>query len=176
MKLFFFIIEVSVLSNRSRTVQSMFNWFYWGINLGALSSLITTNVEKYHSFWLAYMIPLIVFNGAILVLTIGRRSFIQVAPQGSLLLRACHVIKIAIQKRWKLGKQDPAKHFLDYAKDDQTTEKDDTNQFIDELKQAMRVCRVFLFFPFYHICYNQMINNLISQAAQMNVGKRSRRE
>lgn len=149
----------------------MFNWFYWGINLGALSALITTNVEKYHSFWLAYFIPLVIFNGSILVLLIGRRSFLRVPPQGSLLLRACQVIKKAIGMRWKLGKQNPPKHFLDYAKDEET-DKNDTSQFIDDLKQAFRVCRVFLFYPFYYICYNQMMNNLISQAAQMNVGKK----
>ena len=149
----------------------MFNWFYWGINLGALSSLITTNVEKYHSFWLAYFIPLIVFNGSILVLVMGRRTFLRVPPQGSLLLRTCRVTKSAIHMRWKLGKQNPPKHLLDYAKHAEP-DKNDHNQFIDDLKQAVRVCRVFLFYPFYHICYNQLVNNLISQAAQMNVGKK----
>lgn len=32
--------------------------FYWVVNVGALSPLITTNVEAKHSFWLAYLIPL----------------------------------------------------------------------------------------------------------------------
>ena len=83
--------------------------------------------------------------------------------------------------RWKLGKQEDKKHFLDYAKDIQLPsenitekgeiKKQNVNQFIDDLKQVMRSCRVFAFYPFYWICYNQMMSNLVSQAAQMNVGK-----
>lgn len=70
--------------------------------------------------------------------------------------------------RWKLGKHDAKTHILDYAKDDNNRDND---QFIDELKQAIRACRVFAFYPFYWVCYNQLIGNLTSQAAQMNVGK-----
>jgi POT family proton-dependent oligopeptide transporter len=33
-------------------------WFYWVVNVGALSPLITVNVEAKASFWLAYLIPL----------------------------------------------------------------------------------------------------------------------
>ncbi len=144
--------------------------------MGALSSILTTNIEKRHSFWLAYLIPLIAFIGSILVLLIGRRRFIQTPPNGSLLIRAFLVIKTALQIRWKLGKQDHKKHFLDYAKEIQSpNEKEsteqNTNQFIDDLKQAFRACRVFAFYPFYWICYNQLVGNLTSQAAQMNVGK-----
>jgi POT family proton-dependent oligopeptide transporter len=157
-------------------MQSLFNWFYWAINLGALSSLITTNVEKYHSFWLAYLIPLIVFTGSIIVLLVGRQRYIRNPPSGSLIIRAFHVIKTAIQMRWKLGKQDDKKHILDYAKEIESSnekeeKKQNINQFIDDLKQAIRACRVFAFYPFYWVCYNQLVGNLTSQAAQMNVGK-----
>ncbi|UJR26327.1 hypothetical protein I4U23_007665 [Adineta vaga] len=156
-------------------MQSLFNWFYWAINLGALSSILTTSIEKHHSFWLAYLIPLIVFIGSIVILLIGRHKYIRVQPTGSLLVQAFHVIRTALQMRRKLGRQDHIKHFLDYAKEiPSSTRYEETetnmNQFIEDLKQIIRICRVFAFYPFYVICYNQLTGNLISQAAQMNVG------
>ena len=161
-------------------MQSLFNWFYWGINLGALSALITTNIEKYHSFWLAYLIPLIVFNGSIIVLFVGRRRYIRSPPSGSLLIKAFRVFRTAIQMRWKLGKQEDRRHLLDYAKEIESSteninekgeDKENVNRFVDDLKQVLRSCRVFAFYPFYWICLNQMTSNLVSQAAQMDVGK-----
>ncbi|CAF0999994.1 unnamed protein product [Adineta steineri] len=162
------------------TVQSMFNWFYWAINIGAISSIATTNIEKYHSFWLAYLVPLVVFTGSIIVLIVGRKRYILTPPTGSLLLRAGRVLMKAIRMRSKLGKRVDRPHFLDYAKeipsspineDEQNTVAQlSENQFIDDFKQAIRACRVFLFYPFYWICYNQLSTNLVSQAAQMNVG------
>ena len=108
------------------------------------------------------------FNGSIIVLLVGRRRLVRTAPNGSLLLRAFRTTKTAVQMRWKLGKQDAKKHFLDYAKDESNQGND---QFVDDLKQAIRACRVFVFYPFYWLCYNQLVGNLTSQAAQMNVGK-----
>ncbi|CAF4462076.1 unnamed protein product [Rotaria sp. Silwood2] len=157
----------------------MFNWFYWAINIGALSSIVTTNTEKYHSFWLAYLLPLIVFIGAIVVLIVGRNRYVQKPPSGSLLIRAGRVIGTAIQKRWRFGKQPNHRNLLDYAKETSPQVDENgrgivavvnNNAFVDDLKKAVRSCRVFLFYPFYWICYNQMSTNLISQAAQMNVG------
>jgi POT family proton-dependent oligopeptide transporter len=121
---------------------------------------------------------LIVFTGSIIVLLVGRQRYIRNPPTGSLILRAFRVIKTAIQMRWKLGKQDDKKHLLDYAKElESPNDKEENkqnillNQFIDDLKQVIRACRVFAFYPFYWICYNQLVGNLTSQAAQMNVGK-----
>jgi proton-dependent oligopeptide transporter, POT family len=149
----------------------MFNWFYWTINLGALSSLITTNIEKYHSFWLAYLIPTLVFLFTLLVLLRGRRLYLSKPASGSLLIRAARIIVTAIRLRIRLGRQTDKAHLLDYAKQNEST---DHNQFVDDLKQALGACRVFAFYPFYWVCYNQMNNNMISQAAQMNVGKANR--
>jgi POT family proton-dependent oligopeptide transporter len=107
---------------------------------------------------------------------VGRKRYIRHPPTGSLIIRAFCVIKTAIQRRWKLGKQDDKKHILDYAKEIESVNnkgetKENINQFIDDLKQVIRACRVFAFYPFYWICYNQLVGNLTSQAAQMNVGK-----
>lgn len=49
----------SVVVDPELTVQRLFMWFYWVVNVGALSPLITVNVEAHHSFWLAYLIPLL---------------------------------------------------------------------------------------------------------------------
>lgn len=161
-------------------MQSMFNWFYWAINIGALSLIATTNIEKYLSFWLAYLVPTVVFVGTIAVLIIGRNKYVQKPPAGSLMVRAIRVVIASIRIRWKLGKQPDRANLLDYAKETPVSDKPDENEiieienknkFIDDLKQALKACRVFLFYPFYWICYNQFGTNLVSQAAQMNVGE-----
>ncbi|CAF2518636.1 unnamed protein product [Rotaria sp. Silwood2] len=166
--------------NPSVTMQSMFNWFYWAINIGSLSLIATTNIEKYHSFWLAYLLPTVAFIAAIVVLIIGRNQYIQKPPSGSLIIRAARVTMTAIRMRRKLGKQPDRPDFLDYAKDmssesdineQETDSKLSNNEFVDDLKKAVRACRVFAFYPFYWICYNQFGTNLVSQAAQMNVGE-----
>ncbi|CAF1058284.1 unnamed protein product [Rotaria sordida] len=161
------------------TMQSMFNWFYWAINIGSLSLIATTNIEKYHSFWLAYLLPTVAFIATIVVLVIGRNQYVQIPPSGSLIIRAARVTMTAIRMRRKLGYQPDRPDFLDYAKSmpsaSEFNEKErvselNNNQFIDDLKKAVRACRVFAFYPFYWICYNQFGTNLVSQAAQMNVG------
>ena len=158
----------------------MFNWFYWTINFGALSSIVTTNIEKYYTFWLAYLVPMLVFTGSIAVLFLGRDRYIRKPPRGSLLVRAARVVVSAFQLRWRLGKQPNREHILDYVKEtpsltdrednDMTVAESSHNRFIDDLKQALSACRVFAFYPFYWISYNQISNNMISQAGQMNVG------
>ncbi|CAF1489948.1 unnamed protein product [Adineta ricciae] len=162
------------------TMQSMFNWFYWAINIGALSLIATTNIEKYHSFWLAFLLPTVVFIGAIVVLFFGRNKYVQKPPMGSLIIRAAKVLMTAIRIRRTIGKQPDRPSLLDYAKDipssnneneyEQPVIDSSNNAFIDDLKKAIRACRVFLFYPFYWACYNQFGSNLVSQAAQMNVG------
>ena len=47
-----------VIEDPELTLERLFMWFYWIVNVGALSPLITVNVEAKGSFWLAYLIPL----------------------------------------------------------------------------------------------------------------------
>ena len=158
----------------------MFSWFYWTINVGGLSAIISTNIERYYSFWLAFLVPVTIFTGSIIVLMAGRRRYIRSPPSGSLILRAFRVTIVAIRMRWRLGKVQKYQHILDYAKESLLPIGDgskgavtelDQDKFINDLKQAWRACRVFAFYPFYWICVLQLGGNMISQAAQMDVGK-----
>lgn len=165
-----------VIVDPAVTIQSTFNWFYWAINVGSLSSIATTNAEKYHSFWLAYLIPLVMFFGAIAVLVFGRKKYVRTPPAGSILLRAFRAVWQAFSMRKRNGKDSSCESILDYAKPSyvaaHTGEKTQlwTDSFVEELKSGLKACKVFLFFPIYWLCYNQIVGNLISQAAQMNTG------
>ena len=172
------MILSNIKSYLFRTIQSLFNWFYLSGSFGALvAEFIAPTVEKYYSYWLAYFIALVIFPSCMIVLLTGRNRFIRKPPTGSLVIHAFHATWDAIRNRWNSGKQPFNHHFLDYAKDSisideiKTTNSQNKNQFIDDLKQTIHVCRVFIFFPLFWMCSNQEFTNLTSQAAQMNVGK-----
>ena len=111
------------------------------------------------------------------MLLISRRRYVRMPPARSLVLRGFRTIFTALKNRWKFGKQPSYKHWLDYGKEDISVNQSDTmnaqptNEFVDDLKKTLHACRIFLFFPFYWLCYNQISGNLTSQAAQMDVGK-----
>jgi POT family proton-dependent oligopeptide transporter len=43
--------------------------------------------------------------------------------------------------------------------------------WVDEVRRGIVACKVFLWYPLYYLAYNQMLNNLVSQAGTMNIGK-----
>ncbi|KAF9540508.1 peptide transporter ptr2 [Mortierella hygrophila] len=149
------------------TVQSIFNWFYWSINLGSLSAIITTNVEKYYAFWLAYLIPLIMFNGAVLALWIGKDKVVKTEPRGSVLIESFRVFSIALRNGRNLDAAKPSVIQTRDPSEEATRGITWDDIFIDELRLTLKACSVFLFFPFYWVIYNQITTNLTSQAGTM---------
>lgn len=159
--------DKKVIVDPKITIQSLFHWFYLAINVGSLSPILTTYLEKYQSFWLAYLIPLIMFFGAIGVLIVFKNKYVKVPPQGSVLLKFFRVLKVAFVR----GKK------LDNAKPSNLSNEDISkyninwdDKFIDQVKKTLKACRVFLFYPIYWVCYGQMNSNIVSQASVMQVG------
>ncbi|KAF8938766.1 POT family-domain-containing protein [Dissophora ornata] len=155
-----------VIVDPSVTVQSIFNWFYWAINVGSLSAIITTNAEKYYAFWLAYLIPLIMFNGAVFALWTGRNKVVKSTPRGSVLLEGFRVFGIALKNGRNL---DAARPSVILTRDPNAIMNSITwdDVFIDELRLTLKACSVFCFFPLYWVIYNQITTNLTSQAGTM---------
>lgn len=45
------------------------------------------------------------------------------------------------------------------------------DEWVDEVRRGVVACKVFLWYPLYWLAYNQMMNNLVSQAGTMKLGK-----
>ncbi|KAK7419785.1 hypothetical protein QQX98_003157 [Neonectria punicea] len=148
-----------VIVDPELTVQRLFMWFYWVVNIGALSPLITVNIEAHHSFWLAYLVPLIAIILSTGVFFLGRKKYVRNPPMGSAILDACRTTSIAIKEHGFNNARPSALR--------ETGQERYTDDYVDDVQRGLKSCKMFLFFPFYFICWNQMWNNLISQAGQM---------
>ncbi|KAG9307720.1 hypothetical protein G9A89_023285 [Geosiphon pyriformis] len=156
-----------VIIDPKLTVQSIFHWFYVAINIGALSPIITTNLEKYHSFWLAFLIPFLMFAFAISIFFSGRRKYIKKPPDGSIIFDAFRALKIAFFNGRNLDHASPSK-MSPYQLHKYRVTWDD--KFVGELRSVLQACSVFIFFPIFSVVCGQSHTNLISQGATMRTG------
>ncbi|KAB8067272.1 POT family-domain-containing protein [Aspergillus leporis] len=145
-----------VIVDPELTVERMFMWFYWAVNIGALSPLITVNVEAKVSFWLAFLIPLV------------NKMYIKTEHRGSPIVETAKTVYVAIaEKGFDNAKPSALRERGRIEKYSVALETAYTDQSVEEVKGGIRACKLFLLFPFYFICWVQIWNNLISQAGQM---------
>ncbi|GAB1521531.1 hypothetical protein RhiTH_004628 [Rhizoctonia solani] len=183
-----------VIVDPNLTIQRVFMYFYLMINIGSLSSIATTEVELHIGFWLSYLIPTIMYLAVPAVLFMGRNLYIKYPPRGSIHLEAFQVLRRVYKDVWSWNPVETVRRMRDPAKWDKarpsqlglvnmvgengeplsSEEKkrmglptwDDT--FVDEMRRTMNAIKVFIFFPLYWVPYNQMSNNIVSQAGTMS--------
>ncbi|TBU48942.1 oligopeptide transporter [Dichomitus squalens] len=161
------------------TTSRIYMYFYLFINIGALIGQIAMAYsEKYVGFWLSYTLPTIVFLSAPLVLWAGRNLYQRSPPQGSVLSKAILIWRQAMKGRWSwnpvtLIRNMNAPDFWEAAKPSRLQGENRPSwmtfddQWVDEVKRGFKACGVFCWYPIYWLTYNQLNNNLTSQAATM---------
>ncbi|KAJ8082342.1 hypothetical protein PM082_008197 [Marasmius tenuissimus] len=171
-----------VIVDPAMTIARVYMYFYWFINFGALIGQIgMVYAEKYVGFWLAFTLPTVVFLICPFVLWFGRNRYVRSPPTGSVLSKALRLWKLAAKGRWSANpvatyKRLRADDFWDSVKPSKLEREgrkpawmtfDD--QWVDEVNRGFKACAVFAWFPVFWLCYNQINNNLISQAATMSL-------
>ncbi|KAL4894259.1 POT family-domain-containing protein [Aspergillus ambiguus] len=157
-----------VIVDPDLTVERMFMWFYWAVNIGALSPLITVNVEAKASFWLAFLIPLIVIVIVAVLFLGSNKLFLKTNPQGSPIVDAARTVHIAIAERsFENAKPSLLREHGMLEAYPFATKAEYTDYSVEKVRTGITACKLFLLFPFYFICWTQIWNNLISQAGQM---------
>ncbi|CAO1635007.1 unnamed protein product [Parajaminaea phylloscopi] len=169
-----------VIVDPALTIARLFMYFYAAINIGAIVGQVAmVYAEKRVGFWLSYLLPTVVFLLCVPVLALCGKYYTKTPPAGSVVSDAVKFLKFASKGRWSLNpvktfKQLTAADFWEDAKPSKQTGPlpswmtfDDV--WVDELRRAIKACQVFAFFPFYWLCYNQINNNLTSQAGQMQL-------
>lgn len=122
------------------TYQRIYMVFYWCINLGALSLMATPFMEKYKGFWTAYLMCFCMFNIGIVILIARRKSYIDRPPQGQIITDSFKAIGMMIAAR----NTDAAKASWRQAHG-KTGAVPWDDHFVEELKRALRACKVFVF-------------------------------
>ncbi|KAF4452905.1 hypothetical protein F53441_4331 [Fusarium austroafricanum] len=127
------------------TIERVYLWFYFCINVGAL---------------------------------VGQVTYERRPPGGSVLGQALKTWFLAQKGCWSLN---PVATYKNLHKDDFWEKVKPSNfsnetrpkwmtfddAWVDELSRGFNACAVFCWYPIFWLCYNQINNNLISQAAVM---------
>ncbi|KAL7940310.1 POT family domain-containing protein [Trichoderma barbatum] len=149
------------MPDRDLTLQYIYNLNYWGLNIGAISGIASTFLERHYGFWAAFLLPLSGLWIAPMTLLLGRKSFIYERPKENALVgkrRAFSRLFSQSFGRKPKGSQGSALRPNSNPEDDED-ERD--------IKQAFYVSRVLLIFILAYVCVGQSSNNFITQAGQM---------
>ncbi|CRL19425.1 Major facilitator superfamily, general substrate transporter [Penicillium camemberti] len=152
-----------VIIDRARTLETIYNIYYWSINVGGLAGLATTELELHVGFWAAYLLPTsaLVFSASILYF--GKSRFTVVAAESTALPNAAKVIWLGLRDGFSLDKAKGS-----YQQRKHGRQVSWTDGFVEEVKKALAACRMmYAAWPILWICRGQVSNNLVSQAAQM---------
>jgi POT family proton-dependent oligopeptide transporter len=138
--------------------------------------------EKYVGFWLSFLLPTVVFMTTPIVLWAGYNLYVKTPPEGSVLAGALHAFKYAAKGNWSLNpiamfNKISTHEFWDRAKPSNVVARGETppkwmtfdDKWVDEVRRGFKACAVFLWYPIFWLTYNQINNNLTSQAATMEL-------
>lgn len=159
-----------VIVDPAVTNTRIFLYFYFAINVGSLVGQISmVYVELYVGFWLAFLLPTILFAACPLVLLVMKKHYVLSPPTGSVLSKFFKVFGLAMRGHW-LSIFNPAKFKREFTWDVVRPSLvpverrpgwmtyDD--EWVDQVRRGLKACKVFLFLPIFFLAYNQMTNNL----------------
>ncbi|KFA61279.1 hypothetical protein S40285_05514 [Stachybotrys chlorohalonatus IBT 40285] len=161
------------------TVERIYLWFYFFINVGALVGQVTmVYAELYVGFYLSFTLPTILLALCPLIMLWGRKRYARRPPSGSVLGPAMKTFAYAQKGRWSINPFQTYRNMNDgtfwekvkpsnIAPENRPAWMNFDDAWVDELARGFSACVVFCYYPIFWLCYNQINNNLISQAATM---------
>lgn len=157
------------------TTARIYIYFYLLINMGSLTgSLAMVYSEHFVGFWLSFTLPTICYLLCPIVLVYFKKSYKLSPPTGSVMGKAWKLVRFATKK--SKGFRDP--DFWHRVKPSEIRARGEPvpawmtfdDEWVDEVRRGVLACKVFLWYPLYWLAYNQMTNNLVSQASTMVLG------
>lgn len=143
------------------TLDYIYNLYYWVGNIGSLSWFATVFIERHHGFAAAYSLPLGFLIAALLILLLAfsKDDYTKQPSEETLTVsKAVKIMTYAARNGFKMDRANPDCHEEEVAWKPRN---------VTELTSGLRACRVLLSFATFYVCFDQMQNNLISQAGTM---------
>lgn len=167
-----------VILDPTTTVQRYLLVFYWCINVGSFFAVATTYSARLVGFWLAFLLPGIIYMLMPIVLVLAYKRLYKAPPQGSVVVEVGKVFKRLLadggwRRMWKGGDD-----FWNRAKPSVIQEQEGSldvtkvfwdDKFVDEVRQTMNACAVFMLIPIYNLGNYGIGNSLNSMSGAMTL-------
>lgn len=170
-----------VIVDPAVTASRVYMYYYFLTNLGALSGVIgMAYTEKYVGFWAAWLVPTVLLLVSPAVMLWGRHRYRRTPPEGSVLIKAI-LVWILMQKGcWSLNPVTTWKRLHDGGRWEMVKPSNIppserpawmtfNDEWVEEVRRGFAACAVFMWYPLFFLCYNQINHNLISQSALMQL-------
>ncbi|KAF9096141.1 peptide transporter ptr2 [Mortierella sp. GBA35] len=156
--------KTGVTINHAITVERVFRYFYMAINIGGMLGQAITPAVSAKAWDLAFMIPAIVFVVGIIIFALGRPKYYDRPPKGNVLGQTFRCLVYAFKNR---ANRVPGTHWIQAAcsANDGSLEWD--NKFVTDLERTYHACKVFMVYPVYWALYNNMNDNFVNMAINM---------
>lgn len=144
-----------VIVDPEHTTERVMLWFYLVINIGGFMGVATAYCEKYVGWWLAFLIPLLLYIPLPALLWWLRKRLILHPPGGSDLPNVFRVLSICfrhggLKKIGRHGFWEPAKPSVIAARGwNIETRWDD--QFVEDVRRTFQATGIFCFFPIQYL-------------------------
>ncbi|KAI9149221.1 putative peptide transporter ptr2 [Paramyrothecium foliicola] len=168
-----------VIVDPAVTMERIYMWFYFFINVGALVGQVAMVFAAQHvGFYLSFTLPTVMLCFCPLVMLWGRRRYTRKPPAGSVLIPALRTFTYAQRGRWSINPWQTWRNMHDgtfwervkpsnIAPENRPSWMTFDDAWVDELRRGFNACAVFCWYPLFWLCYNQTNNNLVAQAATM---------
>ncbi|KAI5816460.1 MFS peptide transporter [Pyronema omphalodes] len=169
-----------VIIDHELTVARTYQYLYLMLNIGAAGgSLAMVYAEQTYGFFAAFTIPFGCFCICPFIMWWGRKTYVRVAPNGSVLVTAWRATRLAMEGHWSWNPIETCRklqdqHIWEAAKPSTMPFPEAIpewmnyqDKWIDELRVGIKACPVFIFFSVLSLGTSQMHHNLTSQAATM---------
>ncbi|KAF1991714.1 PTR2-domain-containing protein [Aulographum hederae CBS 113979] len=163
-----------VIVDPETTIQRISLIFYGFTNIGAIFTIATVYIEKYHSFWLAFLLPTILYFTLPLILLLTYKKTHRVQPKGSEMTNVWKIILLALKKnKCKIW----ATNFWDVVKPSVLRAQGTTtiagapipwnDKLVEDVRRTIAACALFLYFPLWHLNDGGIGSVLSSQGSTM---------
>ncbi|KAL1856996.1 hypothetical protein VTK73DRAFT_8161 [Phialemonium thermophilum] len=144
-----------VIEDPEHTAERAMLWFYLMINIGGFMGVATSYAEKYIGWWLAFLIPLILYLPLPLLLWYLHKRLILHPPGGSDLGNVMRVLGICLRRGGlaKIGRHG----FWDLAKPSNieaaglNIKTHWNDEFVEDVRRTFQATGIFCFFPIQYL-------------------------
>ncbi|KAK3687888.1 hypothetical protein B0T22DRAFT_378152 [Podospora appendiculata] len=150
-----------VVIDRDMTIHYIYSIYFWLANVASLGMIPASLLEKYASFWSAYVMTTAVLALSCVVLYFGKPYFILCAPSSTVMPHTFRVLVIAARSGFRLDAALPE------AQLERGSQVPWDETFIKEMRSGLMAVKVCLVWPFFRLCIGILSSSGIAQAGQM---------